>query len=377
MGDNLPERPDGYDDVLGSIVTLLETTRRATARAVNAAMTATYWELGRRLVEYEQGGESRAAYGAAVLEGLAEDLSTRFGRGFSVRNLRSMRQFYVFWPDGGGAIGTIDLSGGYEIRQTLSAESGKPRLFALPWSHYVALMAVKDPNARSFYERESLAGGWSIRQLKRQIGSQFFERAALSKDKAKMLKKGEVAKPGDLVTPEEELKDPLVLEFLDLKDEYSESDLEEALIHHLEEFLLELGGDFTFVGRQKRLRVGERWFRVDLVLYHRRLRCLVIIDLKLDDFSHADVGQMNVYLNYAAKHWTHDDENPPVGLILCATKDQALAEYALAGLEQKMLTAEYRTKLPTAEVLAEELRRERERFEAEHERRALPDGEGS
>lgn len=171
---------------------------------------------------------------------------------------------------------------------------------------------------------------------------------------------------------EEEVKDPLVLEFLGLKDEYSESDLEEALIHHLEDFLLELGGDFTFVGRQKRLRVGDRWFRVDLVLYHRRLRCLVIIDLKLDAFSHADVGQMNVYLNYAARHWTHADENPPVGLILCATKDSALAEYALSGVGNKMLTAEYKTALPTAAVLAEELRRERERFEAEHERRLLP-----
>lgn len=265
---------------------------------------------------------------------------------------------------------------GAEKVQTLSAQFAATA-FPLPWSHYVALLAVKDVEARSFYEREALAGGWSIRQLKRQIGSQSFERAALSKDKAKMAKKGEAVRPGELVSAEEEIKDPLVLEFLDLKDEYSESDLEEALIHHLEEFLLELGGDFTFVGRQKRLRVGERWFRVDLVLYHRRLRCLVIIDLKLDEFSHTDVGQMNVYLNYAAKHWTHEDENPPVGLILCATKDQALAEYALAGIEKQMLTAEYRTVLPTPDALAEELRRERERLEAEQERRLSPDGEES
>ena len=367
MGRKLPEKPDGYHDVLGGIVELLESARRAAARAVNAAMTATYWELGRRIVEHEQEGAARAKRYDRLLRSLADDLNRRFGRGFSVTNLQQMRRFYLSWPDA-VSIHPDEVSG---KQQTPSVVVGGPA-FPLPWSHYVALLAVKDLDARSFYEREALAGGWSIRQLKRQIGSQFFERAALSKDKAKMLKKGEVRKPGEQLTAEEEIKDPLVLEFLDLKDEYSESDLEEALIHHLEEFLLELGGDFTFVGRQKRLRVGDSWYRVDLVLYHRRLRCLVIIDLKLDEFSHADVGQMNVYLNYAAKHWTHDDENPPVGLILCATKDQALAEYALAGIEQKMLTAEYRTALPTPDALAEELRRERERIEAAHQRKRLP-----
>ncbi len=185
----------------------------------------------------------------------------------------------------------------------------------------------------------------------------------MSKDKTNTLRKGEKAKPRDAVAPEEEIKDPLVLEFLNLKDEYSESDLEEALIRHLESFLLELGGDFTFVGRQKRLRIDDTWFRVDLVLYHRRLRYLVIVDLKLEDFSHADVGQMNVYLNYARRHWTHDDENPPVGLILCAAKKKELAEYALQGIENTMLATEYRTRLPDAGVLEEELRKRREELE--------------
>lgn len=169
-------------------------------------------------------------------------------------------------------------------------------MFPLPWSAYVRLLSVKRPEARSFYETEALRSGWSIRQLNRQIGSQFYERIALSRNKAAMLEK---AKSGDTVTAEEAIKDPFVLEFLGLKDEYSESELEEALIHHLTDFLLELGDDFAFLGRQKRLRIGDTWFRVDLLFFHRRLRCLVIIDLKVDKFTYADAGQMHLYLNYA------------------------------------------------------------------------------
>jgi len=170
-----------------------------------------------------------------------------------------------------------------------------------------------------------------------------------------MLQRGAKARPGDTMTPEEEIKDPYILEFLGLKDEYSESDLEEALIRHLEFFLLELGGDFSFVARQKRLRVGDEWYRVDLVFFHRRLRCLLLIDLKLGKFTHADAGQMHLYLNYAREHWTMDDENPPVGLILCAHKDAAVAKYALENLRNKVLASEYRTVLPDEKVIAAEL----------------------
>lgn len=174
-----------------------------------------------------------------------------------------------------------------------------------------------------------------------------------------MLKKGKHAKLGEKLTVEEEIKDPLVLEFLGLKDEYSETTLEEALIRHLEQFLLELGNDFTFVARQKRLRVGDVWYRLDLLFYHRRLRCLIIIDLKIGKFTHADAGQMNLYLNYAREHWTHADENPPIGLILCAQGDQAVAHYALGNLRNKVLAAEYRTILPDERELVEELKRSR------------------
>lgn len=355
------KKPSGYTVVLSEITDLLEAARRGAARSVNTIMTATYWEIGRRVVEFEQKGEQRAEYGKALMRRLSEDLSKRFGRGFSITNLEYMRLFYQSWKTAGETALTSDHAVTYQKSQTASGISS---IFPLPWSHYVRLLSVKNPDARAFYEREALAGGWTIRKLNRQIGSQFFERSALSKNKAAMLKKGEKTLPADAVTPEAEVKDPLVLEFLDLKDEYSESDIEEALIRKLEDFLLELGGDFTFVARQKRLRIGDQWFRVDLVFYHRKLRCLIIIDLKLDKFTYADVGQMNVYINFAKKHWTHEDENPPVGLILCATKDEALAEYALEGLSNKVLAAEYKTALPDPTIIAKKLRETRKLLES-------------
>jgi len=200
-----------------------------------------------------------------------------------------------------------------------------------------------------------LSGGWSVRQLDRQISSQFYERMTLSRKKGALLRKGRQALEADYVTPEEEIKDPLVLEFLGLKDEYSENVLEEALIRHLEHFLLELGNEFAFVGRQRRLRVGDEWYRIDLLFYHRRLRCLIIIDLKIGRFSHADAGQMNLYLNYAREHWTLPDENPPVGLILCSERNDAVAHYALGNLKNKVLASEYKLALPDEKQLAEEI----------------------
>jgi len=352
-----------YRGLVGDIEALLEQARRTSARAVNAVITATYWEIGRRIVEYEQGGKARAEYGEALVARLSADLTARFGRGFSVRNVWQMKAFYLGWPIAQTASAeSVDAA----ILQTASAESSLPQLaarFPLSWSAYVRLLAVNDDHARRFYETEALRGGWSVRQLDRQIQSQFYERTALSRNKAAMLKKGAVARPEDRLAVEEEVKDPYVLEFLGLKDEYSENDLEEALIRHLEAFLLELGGDFCFVGRQRRLRIGDEWYRVDLLFYHRRLRCLILIDLKLGRFTHADAGQMHLYLNYAADHWRHADENPPVGLILCAQKNQALAHYALDNLPNKVLAAEYRTVLPDEKRLAAELTETRRMLE--------------
>lgn len=285
---------------------------------------------------------------------LAEELTRRYGRGFSRRNLEQMRAFYLTWPK---PQTPSALSSPRRKPQTPSADS--PPDLPLSWSQYVRLLSVKDAAARSFYETEALRGGWTIKQLSRQIETQFYERTALSKNKVAMLAKGAQAKAGDEVTPEEELKDPFVLEFLGLKDEYSESEVEEALILHLEHFLLELGGDFAFIGRQRRLRVGDAWYRVDLLFFHRALRCLVVIDPKVGAFTHADAGQMHLYLNYARAHWMREGENPPVGLILCAEKDEAVAKYALEGLPNKILAAEYLTKLPDEKLLVAELTKTR------------------
>lgn len=373
--------PRSYHRLLSGVVELLERARRASGRSVNVIMTATYWEIGRRIVEHKQGGSQRARYGEELLDRLSKDLSSRYGPGFGRRNLFQMRAFYLAYPQiVQTASAQLPKENSKGKMQTASAKSpGRSnksipvvQQFPLPWSHYVRLLSVEKPEARAFYETEALRGGWSVRQLDRQIATLFYERTLLSRNKAGMLKRGGRAKPGEKLTPEEEVKDPLILEFLGLKDEYSESTLEEALIRHLEHFLLELGNDFTFVARQKRLRVGNEWYRLDLLFYHRRLRCLIVIDLKIGKFTHADAGQMNLYLNYAREHWTHSDENPPVGLILCAQGDRAVAHYALGNLQNKVLAAEYKTILPDEHELVEELRRTQLALDSRLALRRLP-----
>ena len=362
--------PAGYAGIHSGIVELLDAARYAAARNVNALMTASYWEIGRRIVEAEQQGRRRAGYGEQLIERLSKDLTSRFGRGFGVNNLENMRRFFLAYSRS-----AISQTASGKLRNELPARKSQmasrksnlselAQVFTLPWSAYVRLLSVKDEHARRFYEAEALRGGWSVRQLDRQIDSQFYERTALSKDKAAALVKGAIQKPADVVTADDAIKDPYVLEFLDLKDEYSESDLEVALIQRLEDFLLELGEGFTFVGRQRRLRIDQTWYRVDLLCFHRRLRCLVIIDLKLGALTHADVGQMHMYCNYAKEHWACPDENPPVGLILCADKGHALARYALEGLPTKVMAANYRTVLPEAELLQKELESTRRLLES-------------
>jgi predicted nuclease of restriction endonuclease-like (RecB) superfamily len=387
-----------YPELIKGLSALLESARRASARAVNSIMTATYWETGRRIVEFEQGGAKRAEYGAELLKRLAADLTPRFGRGFSWRNLYSMRLFYLAFPPerirqtasgepAGNILQTLSAKSPREIRQatsgelapeirsTASSNSESPirisglavlaKAFPLPWSHYALLIGKsRSPEALAFYHAEALRGGWSVRQLDRQVASQFYERTALSRNKAAMLARGTEPKPGDALSADEEVRDPLVLEFLGLKDEYSENELEGALVRHLESFLLELGGEFAFIGRQRRLRIGDEWYRIDLLFFHRGLRCLVVIDLKVGKFTHADAGQMHLYLNYAREHWMQAGENPPVGLILCSQKNDALARYALEGLPSKVLAREYRLALPDEKRLAAEIEKTRERLEA-------------
>lgn len=363
---------DNYFNLVVDLSGILESARKASVRSINSILTAAYWLIGYRIAEYELKGLDRADYyGEMLIEKIAKDLSKKFGRGFSKSNIFLMKSFYlaysnIFQTPSGKSFDdpaifqtvsnkSINAS---NIIQTLSVQSFLNEIsnsFPLSWSHYSRLLTVKNLEARKFYEIEALRNGWSVRQLGRQISSQFYERVLLSKNKSAMLKKTEKPLPEDLVSPEEEIKDPVILEFLGLKDEYSESELEEALIKHLENFLLELGGDFAFIGRQKRLRIGNEWYRVDLLFFHRKLRCLIVIDLKVGKFTHADAGQMHLYLNYAKEHWTNKDENPPVGLILCAEKDSAVAKYALEGLPNKVLASEYRLALPDEKILRDEL----------------------
>lgn len=334
---------ESYDALVSNLIALVERARIGAIRSVNALLTSTYWLIGQRIVEHEQSGARRAGYGQELLKQLSRDLKRRLGRGFSERNLEQMRLFYVNWPNPQTLSADSELA---PISQTVSAKSERWPQFPLPWSHYIRLLSVSDLPARGFYEREAIKGGWSVRQLDRQIATLAYQRTHGARALSERTK---------TLDPNEHVRDPFVLEFLNLKDEYSETDLEDALIHSLEEFLLELGNDFTFVARQKRLRVGDTWYRVDLVFFHRLLRCLVIIDLKIGEFTHADAGQMNLYVNYAREHWTHTHENPPVGLILCSEKDAAVAHYSLGNLANQVLAREYQLVLPNEGELERKL----------------------
>jgi predicted nuclease of restriction endonuclease-like (RecB) superfamily len=352
-----------YGQLVTGVVELLDKARRSAARSVNTIITSTYWEVGRRIVEHEQNGKTKADYGESLLDKLSSDLSKKLGRGFSRRNVFLMRQFYV------ANIAKVQTPSAQlseaeiPIVQTVSAQlSGpkKPPDFPLPWSHYVRLLSVENVVARAFYEREALAGGWSERQLDRQVASLYYERTKRSRSRKNsevVAAKRPASVPVEIA--EQEIRDPLILEFLNLKDEYSESDFEEALVVHLQHFLLELGNEFSFVARQRRLRVGRQWYRIDLLFYHRRLQCLVVIDLKIGEFTHADAGQMNLYLNYAREHWSNPNENPPIGLILCSEKDDAVAHYSLGNSANTVLTREYKVALPSEHKLAQELKKTR------------------
>jgi predicted nuclease of restriction endonuclease-like (RecB) superfamily len=350
-----------YGRLVADISGILEQARRAVVRSVNGILTCTYWNIGRRIVEFEQGGKARAEYGEQLLSRLAEDLTSSHGRGFSRQGLQRMRSFYLEWGICSTASSKLEARA---IVQTPSGQSGSrkvlssglpPGAFPLSWSHYVRLLSVESPPARAFYEAEAIRGGWSVRQLDRQISTQFYERAAHSKRPEAMLAKGRKPEPEDAVALQEQVRDPYLLEFLNLKDEYSETALEEAIVRHLEWFLLEMGAGFTFVARQKRIRIGDEWYRIDLLLFHRRLKCLVVIDLKIGKFSHADAGQMNLYLNYAHEHLLEPGENDPVGLVLCSAKNDAVVHYAMGGINAKVFASRYLTVLPDEATLRKEI----------------------
>ncbi len=347
-------RMDDYRQLLNSISALIHEGRESVVRQVNAALVATYWLTGRRIVEFEQKGRNRARYGEALLKHLSGDLKHKLGKGWGEAHLRAIRQFYLTYK-------------GIEKRYTVCSELAKApalgdviRSFSLSWSHYRQLMRLDDSVKRRFYENECLRSHWSARQLDREIQAALFERTALSKRKDLVLKKAN--EHPIIVRPEDEIKDSYVLEFLNLKDEYSELDLEDALIHHLERFLLELGAGFTFVSRQKRFNLDGDEYRMDLVLYHIPLNCYVILDLKIGRFTHAYAGQMNLYLNWAKDHLMPQAESDPIGVVLCANKSSACVKYATGGMSNKIFVSKYQLKLPKPDDLKRELQRGRDLF---------------
>lgn len=358
--NNLPAEQD-YSQLLNGISELIEDSSKAVVVGVNSIIVATYWDIGRRIVEVEQGGKLRADYGKELIPRLSIDLKQKFGRGYSENNLLNMRRFYVVYSEKvKSQTPSVELDTASQKSQTPSVEFDKAlkaQHFSLNWSHYVRLIRIKDPDERAFYEDEAFRGGWTDKELKRQIDSQIYTRILLSKNKAEML---EEIRKGNSFNPQLAIRSPYVLEFLNLKDNYSESELEDQLITQLSDFLLELGPEYTYKGRQQRIRVGDSWFRSDLVFFNRVLQCLVIFDLKLGEYEPDFAGQMLLYRNFANKHWKYPHENPTAGVILCPFADKAVVEYSLEGLESEVMVAEYMTHLPDRQLLVNELRKIKE-----------------
>ena len=312
-------------DIYQEIHDLLHKARQNIISNVNSTMTKTYFLIGKRIVEEEQDGNKRAEYGKKLMKILSEKLTKEFGRGFSQRNLEQMRTFYLR----------------YSISQTVSAE------FKLSWSHYLILMRIEDINARNFYEIEAIENNWSLRELKRQVNSSLYERLVLSKDKEKVK---ELSVKGQIIEKAQDvIKDPYILEFLGLdeKSDYSENKLETEIIDKLEMFLLELGKGFTFVGRQVRFTFDEKHFRIDLVFYNRLLKCFVLIDLKIGEVTHQDLGQMQMYVNYYDRCIKLPDENDTIGIIICKDKNDTLVKLTLPKDNNQIFASRYTTILPS------------------------------
>lgn len=322
---------ESYDSLVEQIGSLLANARGQVARQVDNIMVHTYWSVGQHIVEFEQKGEHRAEYGKSLLIQLSKDLTKHYGKGFSKSNVFLMREFYIKFP----------------IFQTVSG--------ILSWSHYIELLKLDDPLEISFYIAQCEKDNWSVRELQRQKKSMLFHRLALSKNKDEILS---LATNGLTVqTSQDIVKDPYVLEFLGMSQQtdYLESDLEKALINNLQHFLLELGKGFAFIGRQYRISIGGKHFYVDLVFYHRILKCFVLIDLKRGEIEHNDIGQMNLYLNYFRKEEMTEGDNKPIGIVLGAEKDNVLVEYATEGITNQLFVSKYQLYLPDRDLLQKEL----------------------
>lgn len=321
-----------YQKLIDSIGITIESARQKAIQAVNNELLKANWEIGKYIVEYEQHGNEKAEYGSSLLTNLSKDLKSRFGKGFSKSNIYLMRQFYLK----------------YQIFQSVTGK--------LTWTHYAELLGVSDDFARGFYEKQAVNDNWSVRELKRQISSSLFERLALSQDKSGVLKLSEkgliISQPKDIV------KDPYILEFLQISEEYrmTESKLEQKIIDNLQTFLLELGKGFSFVGRQYRITLDNDHYYVDLVFYHRILKCFVLIDLKTKHVKHQDIGQMNMYLNYFKSEENTEGDNPPIGIVLGADKNDILVEYAIGGISNNIFVSKYQIYLPDRKILEQKVK---------------------
>ncbi|PVX44757.1 putative nuclease of restriction endonuclease-like (RecB) superfamily [Flavobacterium sp. 103] len=348
MSDNLQNKA-----LFFQVTELLQNARQQVLRTVNSTMVCAYFEIGRMIVEEEQNGKDRAEYGKQLLKGLSEQLTNEFGKGFSLRNLEQFRKFYLSYSKSETVLGIFSI----QKTQTLSAELNSINsqvllsFFKLTWSHYTFLIRIDDEKERRFYEIESEKYNWSVRELKRQYDSALYTRLALSRDKEGILKLSEkgqiIEKPKDLI------KDPYILEFLGLPElhQYSESELEEEIINKLEHFLLELGQGFTFVARQNRITFDDKHFRIDLVFYNRVLKCFVLIDLKIGELKHQDLGQMQMYVNYYDREMRLEDENKTIGIVLCQNKSDLVVEYTLPENNEQIFASKYKTILPSREDL--------------------------
>ncbi|MCI9141355.1 MAG: DUF1016 domain-containing protein [Lachnospiraceae bacterium] len=336
-------KPTPYEDIYSEIKETLMSSRNQAYSAVNFAMVQAYWQIGRIIVEYEQNGNARADYGKAILQELSSRLTEDFGRGFSVRTLQQMKKFYVIFPNTNA------------LRSQLT------------WTHYRVLLSVENEQARQWYMDEAIASAWSSRQLERQISTLYYERLLASSDK--MPVKAEAKELTVSLTAEHFIKDPYVLEFLDLKNypALRESDLEQALIDKLQEFLLELGRGFCFVARQKLMRYEDEDFYLDLVFYHSILKCHVLIDLKIGKLTHGDIGQMDSYIRMFDALYKNEDDNPTIGIILCSQKNEAIVKYSVLSDAQQIFASRYRFALPAAEELQQEIEAERRRIEEQED----------
>ncbi|MCL5042065.1 MAG: PDDEXK nuclease domain-containing protein [Gammaproteobacteria bacterium] len=321
-----------------AIAEVIAQARQQVRQAVNQHMVQAYWHIGRLIVEQEQQGQQRAEYGKQQLKQLSERLQAEFGKGFDVGNLRNMRQFYLTFPKH------------YTLRSVLS------------WSHYRTLMRIENPAARQWYADEAADENWSVRALERQIGTLYYERLLASKDKSTVEQEAQEKTEPLQDDPKHYLRDPYILDFLNLPDKtWQESDLEQGIISNLQQFLLELGKGFAFVERQQRIRTDDGDYFIDLVFYNFHLKCFLLIDLKMHKLTHQDVGQMDMYVRMYEEHKRRPDDNPTIGLILCSERNNTVAKYSVLSESKQLFASKYLTALPTEEELARELERERER----------------